>query len=330
MEASKMDEFALIRALLERLPAPRPDVVVASGDDAAVVTPPRGQLVLTTDALVEGVHFLESTITRHNLGYKSLAVSISDIAAMGGEPLWATVTLAVSPSWREGELAELYDGLAEACSEFGCSVVGGDVVSTPGPFTVSIALVGKAERPILRSGARPGDILFVTGWLGGSAAGLDVLQGKHSASPVTQAALARCHQRPTPRIGLGLAAARAGVSALNDVSDGLASELNEIATASGVRCVIAENQLPIRPEVKEHARFAGRSAVDYALYGGEDYELVGAAPREAFARLLAAANLYNVPVTAIGRCEDGDGVVMRTADGLEVVEAKGYNHFTSR
>ncbi|GLV14388.1 thiamine-monophosphate kinase [Alicyclobacillus hesperidum] len=325
-----MDEFALIRALLERLPAPRPDVVVASGDDAAVVTPPRGQLVLTTDALVEGVHFLESTITRHNLGYKSLAVSISDIAAMGGEPLWATVTLAVSPSWREAELAELYDGLAEACSEFGCSVVGGDVVSTPGPFTVSIALVGKAERPILRSGARPGDILFVTGWLGGSAAGLDVLQGKHSASPVTQAALARCHQRPTPRIGLGLAAARAGVSALNDVSDGLASELNEIATASGVRCVIAENQLPIRPEVKEHARFAGRSAVDYALYGGEDYELVGAAPHEAFARLLAAANLYNVPVTAIGRCEDGDGVVMRTADGLEVVEAKGYNHFTSR
>lgn len=306
---------------------PSADVLTGIGDDAAVVRFHGGKLLVTTDTMVEGIHFLESTITPHNLGYKALAVSISDIAAMGGSPTVATVSIAIPPKWSFDAVGLIYDGFNEIGQQYGCDVVGGDVVAIDGPLVVTTTVLGRAETPVLRSGAAPGDILFVTGSLGGSAAGLEVLLGQARATPVSQAILVNRHQRPQPRVTVGMLAANAGVSALNDISDGLASELHEVAGASSVRCVIEADLIPILPEAKEQGRAMGKSALDYALYGGEDFELVGAAPRHAFARLLASAGSTGVPITAIGRCEEGDGVVMRTAGHLEVIEPRGYNHF---
>ncbi|WAH36671.1 thiamine-phosphate kinase [Alicyclobacillus dauci] len=322
-----MDEFQLIKSLTGRLPTPHQDVQVGVGDDAAVVRA-TSPLVMTTDTMVEGVHFLPTTITDYNLGYKSLAVSVSDIAAMGGKPRFALVSLAIPPGWDENRLGQLYDGFREITERFGCDVIGGDVVSTSGPFVVTTTVIGEAERPILRSGAQPGDVLFVTGMLGGSSAGLEVLQGITSVSHIGQALLAQRHQHPEPRVAVGHLCAEIGVHALNDISDGLASELNEISAASHVRCVVHAEQIPVMPEVKELARSKRVNPLGYALYGGEDYELLGAAPPRVFARLLTAASMINVPIRQIGRCEAGDGVVMRDETGrLAVIEAKGYNHF---
>lgn len=324
-----MDEFALIRKLAQHLPPVPSDVVVGIGDDAAVVKPLAESLVFSTDTMVEGVHFLSTTLTPHNLGYKSLVVSLSDIAAMGGRPLYALVSLAVGAGLAKAQLEEVYAGFREVTERFGCHVVGGDTVRTDGPTVMTTTVIGEVETPILRSGAKPGDILFVTGRLGGSSAGLEVQ--KHSSvaiSPASAAILAQHHQRPVPRIAIGQLCVSAGVHALNDISDGLASELNELAEASHVRCIIDEEAVPVVPEVVEWAKCIARCPVEYALYGGEDYELVGAASRHGYAKLLATAGMLRVPITRIGEVTDGDGVVMRRRSGnLEVLEAKGYNHF---
>ncbi|GEO24564.1 thiamine-monophosphate kinase [Alicyclobacillus acidoterrestris] len=323
-----MDEFGLIAALARRLPKPGADVLLGIGDDAAVVRTGGAPFVVTTDTMVEGVHFLATTLTDYNLGYKSLAVSVSDIAAMGGQPKYAVVSIAIPSGWAPERLERVYDGFREVTERFGCHVIGGDVVSTSGPLVVTTTVIGEAANPIPRSGARPGDILFVTGRLGGSSAGLQVMQEATSVSDISKACLIERHQRPEPRVAIGSLCATAGVHALNDVSDGLASELNEIATASGVRCVIDADKLPVLPEVVELARAVEREPLSYALYGGEDYELVGAASNRAFAVLLAGASALNVPVTRIGRVDEGDGVVMRRSDGqMEVLDSKGYNHF---
>ncbi|SIT05602.1 thiamine-phosphate kinase [Alicyclobacillus vulcanalis] len=321
-----MDEFALIRALAAKLPPPGEDVMVPIGDDCAVVEG-KGRMAITTDAVVEGVHFRRDTLSPPQIGYRAVAAAVSDIAAMGGHPAWITIALAVPGAWPLEDVVALYDGVSEAASSLGASVVGGDVVSTEGPLWMSITAVGKVDRPVTRAGARPGDVLFVTGSLGGSAAGLDILLGRRAGSPVAQAALIARHRRPTPRIAFGREAARLGATALDDISDGLASELNEIAEASGVRLIVEADRIPVQPEVTEYARALGADPLAYALYGGEDYELVGTAPRDVFARLLAVAPIVGTPVAAIGRVEEGDGVVMRRAGRLEVVARKGYNHF---
>jgi thiamine-monophosphate kinase len=323
-----VEEFSLITSLVKRLPAPGADVLIGIGDDAAAVRTSGQPLIMSTDTMVEGVHFLPSTITDYNLGYKSLAVSVSDIAAMGGKPLYALVSLAISSDWNEERLGKLYDGFAEVTARFGCHVVGGDVVSTTGPMVITTTVIGEADKPITRRGAQPGDVIFVTGRLGGSSAGLETLMQQSAISPTGQAALVAKHQRPEPRVSAGQFFAEVGVHALNDISDGLASELNEIAAQSQVRCVIEAARIPLQPEVKEQARSRQTDPLSYALYGGEDYELVGAVPARTFAVLLANAQLLRVPITQIGRCETGDGVVMRHVDGrLEVIEPKGYNHF---
>jgi len=321
-----MDEFALIRALVAKLPPPGADVQVPIGDDCAVVEA-SGRLAVTTDAVVEGVHFRRDTMSPAQVGYRAMAAAVSDIAAMGGEPAFVTVALAVPPSWPQDDVVAIYDGVAEAAAAFGASVVGGDVVSTPGPLWLSITAVGRVERPVTRAGARPGDVLFVTGSLGGSAAGLDILLGRRGGSAVARAVLVERHRRPTPRLAFGREAARLGATALDDISDGLASELHEIAEASGVRLVLEGDRIPIQPEVVEYARAVGKDPLEYALFGGEDYELVGTAPRDVFARLLAVAPVVRTPVTAIGRVEEGDGVVMRRAGKLSEVARRGYNHF---
>jgi thiamine-monophosphate kinase len=327
---SRLDEFGLIRHLVQRVQSSNRGVKVGVGDDAAVLElNPGEEQVVTIDTMVEGVHFLQQTMNWPDVGYKAVAVSVSDVAAMGGDPRHVLLSLAIPKQLELGNLEALYDGVAEACAEYGCSLVGGDVVSTSGPLVVTSTVLGAVPsgRALLRSGARPGDIVFVTGWLGGAEAGLRYLMERPPLPSDEALALVAFHQRPRAQVQAGAILREEGASSCNDISDGLASELNEIAAASAVRLRIDAAKIPLHPATVNFARRRGETPVDYAWYGGEDFQLVGTASPMAFARALARCQSVGIRLTAIGRVEQGDGVIAETARGLEVIAPKGYNHF---
>ena len=273
-------EFRVIERLRRLLPEPPPGQTWI-GDDAAVVPPPTGRLVLTCDAVVAGVHADLALVGLDDLGWKALSVSVSDVAAMGCRPLYALVTVCGPP---ETDIDLLYAGIAEAAERYGCPVVGGDLAGAP-QLVVSVSVAGETGdgAPVLRAGARPGDRVFVTGQLGASAAGLRLLR-EGSQDPVTMA-----HRRPLARVAEGTAARTAGASAMVDVSDGLSADVAHLAGASGVGVALAV--VPV----------AGRATPEEALGGGEDYELVFTAPDPGdVAAAFAEAGLR--PPLAIGVC----------------------------
>ncbi len=200
----------------------------------------------------------------------------------------------------------------------------------PVPLVVTTTLLGAVPQgqALLRSGAKPGDMVFVTGTIGGSDAGLDALLNGGFAPGDELGVLHAFHQHPLPQVLAGQVLRAAGASSCNDISDGLASELNEIAAASHVRLRIEASRIPLHPAVRNSGRRKGRDPLEYAWYGGEDYQLVGTAAPFAFARALAQLEAQGITLTAIGRVEPGDGVVAEQLDGrLEIIEAKGHNHF---
>ena len=258
-------EFRLIEHLRRRLPA--------IGDDTAVVAGPSGSLLLSADAAVAGVHADLALVGVDDLGWKALAAAVSDIAAMGGRPGYALVT--VSGPLGEIDVELLYDGLLAAAAAWQCPVVGGDITAGPN-LVVSVSVIGDADEaafdgrpPVLRSGALPGDTLFVTGALGAAAAGLAALQaGRVAEAPDLELA----HRRPEPRLAEGATARRAGATAMIDLSDGLASDVCHLAEASRVGIVI--EHVPVAVGV---ARMVSDPEAT-ALGGGEDYELLFSAP----------------------------------------------------
>jgi len=267
------------------------------GDDAAVLD---GGLLFATDVLTEGVHFDLGWSTAADVGWKALAVNLSDIAAMGGTPR-AAVCGVVLAAGRKGEADDLAAGLMAAADELGCPLVGGDTV-VGAALTVTIAVVGDSPEggAVLRSGAQPGDSLFVTGPLGGSKAALAALRRGGEPDPV---ALARL-QRPVPRLVEGRMAAAAGAGAMIDLSDGLSSDLAHLCRASGVGARLQASAIPVGPG----------ATVEDALSGGDDYELCFAAPDPArVAEAFAAAGLH-LPAP-IGTVIPGAGVVLMTASG---------------
>jgi thiamine-monophosphate kinase len=263
------------------------------GDDVAVVPGPSGPLLLTADAVVAGVHSDLDLVGLDDMGWKALVASLSDIAAVGGRPTYALVSVAGPLGDIDVDL--LYDGLAGAAEAYACPIVGGDLSAAP-VLVVSVAMAGDAGRgpepPVLRSGAAPGDTIFVTGALGSSAAGLEVLRtGRASELPD----LALAHRRPRPRLAEGSMARRAGASAMIDVSDGLAADLRHLADASGVGVVL--DRVPVAVGV---ARVSD-APESVALGGGEDYELVFTAPDPLVVEAdFAVAGLS--PPLRIGRC----------------------------
>ncbi len=329
---SLLDEFALIKNLADIVPKEAMDISVGIGDDAAVVRfEADEEVLLTTDTMVEGVHFLHDTMSAFDVGYKCVAASISDIAAMGGKPRHILLSIAIPNSYDTKWLHDMYDGIRTICEQFSCHVVGGDVVHTSGPFVATSTLTGsvKKGRALLRSGAKPGDVVFVTGHVGGSSAGLKLLQDKIILPVDEQIQLLQYHRRPFPQVAAGQILSLLGVSSCNDISDGLASELNEIAKASSVRMRIDEAKIPFAPATRNLARTAQQDPYTFAWYGGEDYQLVGTADPYVFAKALAQCEAVGVKITQIGRVEAGDGVVTHHADGsLELILPKGYNHFT--
>jgi thiamine-monophosphate kinase len=276
-------EFGLIARLTSGLEG-GPGVEVGVGDDAAVLLPTPGhKLVVTTDVLVEGVDFTAALSEPDDWGWKTVAVNCSDLAAMGAEPRWLVLALTVPEQTPLATLERVYAGVDAACRRFGLALVGGDVSAGPALSLAATAL-GEAERPVLRSGARPGDRLAVTGPLGAAAAGLALLRSGDPAAAELLGrfpGLAAAHRRPEPAVAMGLRLARAGAGAMIDVSDGLAGDALHLAEASGVGVEVHDAAVPLAPGVAEAAALLDLDPLALALGGGEDFVLAAALPRTA-------------------------------------------------
>jgi thiamine-monophosphate kinase len=337
MRVSEIGEFGLIERLRAALGAQGDGRLAAGiGDDAAAWRPGAFALA-TTDTLVAGVHFLPGRVAWADAGWKALAVNVSDIAAMGGTPTVALVTLQLPPETEIADIDALYAGLAECAAAYGVAVGGGDIVASP-TFGITVALFGEAPEAaggaglLRRDAARPGDVVAVTGTLGASAAGLAVLLGdatEAAGEEGVRSYLVGRHMRPAPRVSAGRAALAAGVRCAIDVSDGLVQDLGHVCEASGVGAELRLAALPVDPVLARVER--AERATERAATGGEDYELVLVAPEEA---IRATALASDVPLTVVGRTVDARewrGVRCLGADGREVrFERGGWDHLRRR
>lgn len=317
-------EFALINRLAGQFTLHHPDLVVGIGDDAAVIggTFPNGDyLLVTTDMLVESSHFHRSWTTPQQIGAKSVACNVSDIAAMGGSPTFMFISMALvadtEVEWVEG----LYRGMSDACRRYGVVLAGGDTTHGEA-VTISITLLGRVspENLRLRSHARPGDVLCVTGPLGGSAAGLAMLSAGLEPPPD----LKQKHLAPGCRIDAAPLIAPLA-RAMIDISDGLAAEVNHICDQSGTGAEIIVADIPLDSSVRDAARATGNQALNFALSGGEDFELLFSISSQNKQRLLE----MGIQLTAVGRVTDAAaGRVLVCPDGTRLPLRGGYNHFT--
>jgi len=320
------------------------DVVVGVGDDAAVVNGRPGfQWVVSCDTMVEEIHFKPVTMRYGDIGFKAMASNISDMAAMGAQPRFALVALSAPKSLGSDKLKELYDGLYDCAGRYGVAVIGGDTTSSPAGLTVTVTILGEVEsgRALLRSAAQPGDAVFVVGALGESAAGLHALlkRGRSAyhelegAGPPVER-LIRAHQRPLPQVEAGRLLARSGMGrALNDISDGLASEAWEIAEASGATLLLEEEAIPVGEELASYGAEEGFDPLDWVFFGGEDYGLVGTTAAEnveALGCLMAESGILFHRIGSVEKVDGHSGVWLRRRTGeRQALEKKGYNHFGS-
>ncbi len=337
-------ERALIERIKVRMPPPPAGLIVPIGDDAAVAVPDRGALqVLTTDALVEGVHFDRRFSSPADIGYKALAVNASDVAAMGGTPRLALLSLMLPDDLAMGELDGIVDGLLQMAAECGAVLAGGNITRSPGPLVIDVTVSGsvRPRKVLTRAGGRPGDALYVTGRIGAAAAGLEWLRaataGMPQASGATltarpdEASMAECvarHCRPEPRVRIGALLGRnRAASACMDLSDGLADAVTQIAEASGTGARLDGTVLPMHPGAASWFSRAGGDPVAACLAGGDDYELLFAVPRRARGRLRGVLReARGVPVTCIGELTAERTIGISRGDRSEPLPA-GFTHF---
>lgn len=307
-------EFALIQRILadNALPA---DVRIGPGDDAVAFS---DGLVVSTDISVEDVHFRRRWLTDQEVGYRAVTAGLSDLAAMAAAPVGVLVSLAFPDGT---DVEAVMAGAKDACRQAGTHLVGGDLSRSPGPLVLDATVLGRTERPALRSGALPGHDLWVTGPLGASAGAVRLLEA--GRDPGLQ--LREAYARPKARISQAADLARASVlGACIDLSDGLAGDAGHMAAASGVRIVLEAAAIPVHPALGSH--FGPEESLELALHGGEDYELLFSAPSgaqvsDALPRVQAAR------LTRVGRVDDGEGVWLRGPEGKERrLRRGGYSH----
>jgi thiamine-monophosphate kinase len=319
-------EFDLIAAINARMPAPGPRVRVPSGDDAAVVEP-RAASAVTVDAIVDGVHFVLDAYGPEAVGRKALAASLSDLAAMGAAQGEAYVVVAAPDELSDESLLGIADGLAEMAAREEVTIAGGDLVSSP-VLLVSVTAVGYepgGSRLITRGGAKPRDLVAVTGELGGAAAAVQLMEaGERRGDPADRGkGLLDRQLDPTPRLREGRALAKAGATAMIDVSDGLGGDAAHLARASDCRLEIDLDRLPLADGLVEVAG-GSEAALELAASGGEDFELLAAVPRERFGGAVQAVADAGSTLTEIGYVAEGSGVALRLPDG-EQLEPRGFD-----
>lgn len=323
-------EFRLIDRIRARTAQHRDDVRLGIGDDAALLAVPAGhELAVAIDTLVEGVHFPLGTAAT-DIGWKALAVNLSDLAAMGATPAWALLALTLpggaSAAANAGRVDGLADGFAQLAQAYGVALVGGD--TTRGPFSLSVAVHGFVPpgQALLRSGAQAGDVVFVTGTLGDAAAGLRLLAPANDVEDEKRRVHLRGRlHRPQPRVAAGLAL-RGRATACIDVSDGLLADLAHVCTASGVAAELDAVMLPLSSALL--GAFDEATAQQLALTGGDDYELCFTVPPSRASEVQADLSRLGCGATRIGRVVDGAGVRVRAPDGSWMAtERAGWDHF---
>jgi len=316
-------EFDLIRKMSAGLVSTGRPIIAGIGDDSAVLPSSADRLQLvTTDMLVENVHFRLDFAEPFQIGWRSIAVNISDIAAMGGEPTYAFISIALPRDTTVEFVDELYSGMQKIATEYSVDIVGGDTVSAP-QIVINVALLGEVESKnlVLRSGAKAGDALVVTGDLGGSEAGLTILMDGLPLKGIEK------HLMPVPRVQEGRLLARSGyVTSMIDISDGLASEVHHICEASGTGAELHMDSIPLSDNVRQVAEHAGKQPYDFALYGGEDYELLFTCQQDKVQEMLESCR---TKLTIVGQIvETPNHVTIEDSSGNIVpLKPRGYDHF---
>jgi thiamine-monophosphate kinase len=332
MKVSSLGEFGLIAAI-RRMTVRRPSSVsIGIGDDAAVLRiAPSSVLLVTTDMLLESVHFDLSYTDYFSLGWKSAAVNLSDIAAMGGNPRFCLTSLGIPSSVSVEHVNDFYRGFTTVLRAHRTILVGGDTCLSREGFVINVVVLGESikKRVVTRAGAKPGDRIFVTGTLGDSAAGLELLRGSAGARVQGTGAkkLIRRHLRPDPRVDWGMLIARSKCAhAMIDISDGLSSDLAHICDESGVGAKIFAENLPYSQSLRSIAEVLGKSPLHYALSGGEDYELLFTAPKRNRIKLQS----IGIPLTEIGEIRKSRKLFLVDGRGKEKkLLPGGYDHFAS-
>ncbi len=328
MTVSDLTERELVARIQQRLPPAPRWLTLGIGDDAAVVEPLRNRLdVLTVDAAIDGVHVDRRFCPADAIGYRALAMNLSDLAAMGAEPRLALLSMALPADLSAADFDGIVGGLSALAATHRVTVVGGNLTRTPGPLTIDVTAIGTVKRRCVlsRAGARPGDVVYVSGTVGAAAAGLEMLREGVASESAT--CVAR-YLRPEPRVRLGLLLGRnRAASACIDLSDGLADGLARLAESSRVGVTIDAGAVPLDPAARAWFAQRGRDPLTAACTGGDDYELLFTARPRLRGRLRAAFQHAGVPLTRIGVCTD-DGVLgVRDDAGLVASLPAGFSHF---
>jgi thiamine-monophosphate kinase len=334
MQIKDLGEFGVIDLLNKMVVRERkgPDngapfafrLLVDTGDDTAAWRAGQAAELFTTDTVVEGVHFTRATTPWRDLGWKSIASNVSDIAAMGGLPLYALVTLGLPPDTEVADIQELYQGMLEIGNKYGVAIIGGDMVRSPVVF-ITVSLTGvHSGQPLLRSTAHPGDQVAVTGYLGVSGGGLKLLLEDGQVSPQADDCLFQGHRRPQPAVAEGRILVEFGVKTAMDVSDGLVDDLSKLCLASGVAARLFTGQIPAHPRLKE--AFPDQY-LDLALNGGEDYVLLFTAAKELMAEVMPRLPTGAAVVGEITAGIPGQVVVVDSSGAETVAGRGGWDHF---
>lgn len=342
----EVGERALVRHLIARLPA-GPGVRIGPGDDAAAVETTALTLV-TSDAFVEGRHFHREWAPPRLIGRKLLTVNLSDIASMSGAPSFAIVNLFLPPETTIEFVDGLYDGLLERAAETGVSIIGGNIAGTTGPMVLDVTLLGIGDALLTRDGAKPGDLLVCTGFLGAAAQGIELLQqGARLAedgelidtgiwTPNSAPAVHHCLRAqldPAPPLAFGRALAEHAhlVHAAMDLSDGLSSDLLSMCESSRVFAIVDADKIPLDPNVRKFARARALDATSYALHGGEDYQLLLAVAPESLEGVKDLAIVWDMPLAVIGEFSEGPPAIsLKRGERLGPLPAGGHDHFRSK
>jgi thiamine-monophosphate kinase len=327
MKVSELGEFELIDLLAEMAGGGQDKhLLIGIGDDAAAWKGDASIQLATVDSFIQDVHFPSGIASWQELGWKALAVNLSDIAAMGGMPRYALVSLALPEDSEVDDVTALYTGMLELAQQYGVAIIGGDTSRAP-LVIITITVLGNSQKKqiLTRSTAEPGELVAVTGYLGAAAAGLEMLGKGRQLDIKAATRLRNAFLHPSPRIAEGQLLIEQGVKTAIDISDGLIADLNQICKASQVGARIEVDRVPVEPMVK--ARF-GEKSLELALSGGEDYELLFTAGAEVIDRVKRAATC---PITVVGEIVAGKGVTVidRRGNPIDVGKA-GWEHFTSR
>lgn len=337
MKILEIGEFGLIERIKSIVGQPPSEVAVGIDDDAAAFRSSPDRLVLvTTDILIENIHFKMEYFTFYQLGWRSMAANLSDIAAMAGEPEYAFVSMALSESTALESVEELYGGMRDLAAQYNVVVIGGDTTRSNSDIFLNLTIVGSVEPNLIvtRSGACVGDAIYVTGHLGGSLAGVKVLNSAELAGRYKYSSIADRHRMPNPRIQESrFLRANMALHAMIDVSDGLASEVHHICRSSGVGAEVEEAAIPLAAEAREVAAKLGDEATIYALAGGEDFEIVFTALEIEVERIKSKfESKFGIPLTKVGRIVKAkEGVHLITTSGRRIpLHSEGWDHFVRK